>query len=282
MPHNPILAPAAAILIALAAPVLAQDEAPDADTVVATVNGTEITLGHMIALRARLPQEYAQLADDALFEAVREQLVQQAALADQVEEAPRAVDLTLENERRALLANSTLKARLNDAVTDEALRAAYDSEFLQGEPGREFNAAHILVETEDEAVEIVDELEQGADFASLARERSTGPSGPNGGELGWFGPGMMVPEFEDAVAALEPGEVSEPVQTQFGWHVIRLNDEREQEPPEFDAVRDELAEQIRRQVIDNTIAEATEAAEIELEDLSGIAPTTLSDTSLID
>ncbi len=282
MPHRPIIRLAGAALFALTATAQAQDELPSIETVVATVNGTDITLGHMIALRARLPEQYAQLPDEALFEAVREQLVQQAALAAQVTDRPRAIDLAVENEERALLANVALEDDLAAALTEEALKTAYESQYLQGETPREYNASHILVETEEEAAEIVDEIEGGADFAELARTRSTGPSGPNGGELGWFGKGMMVPEFETAVESLEKESISAPVQTQFGWHVIRLNDVRDKEPPRFEAVANELATAIRQSVVAAAIEDATGAVEVELKDVASIPPGALSDMRLLD
>jgi peptidyl-prolyl cis-trans isomerase C len=279
--HRHLASLAGAAILALATPLLAQQEAVDASTVVATVDGTQITLGHMIALRARLPEEYAQMPDEALFEAVREQLVQQQALAARAEGSDAGVELTLQNERRSLLANVALLAALDEAVTEEAVRAAYDERFATAEPVPEYNASHILVESEDEAREIIAEIEAGADFAALARERSTGPSGPNGGELGWFGPGMMVPAFEEAVQSLEAGSVSEPVQTRFGWHVVRLNDQRDQEPPAFETVRPQVEAALRQEAATAAIEQAAAEAEVSLEDVSGIDPSVLSNSDLL-
>ncbi len=149
-----------------------------------------------------------------------------------------------------------MKAMLDEALTDEVLQAAYDEKFADAEPTKEFNASHILVETEDEAKTLVTELEGGADFAELAKEKSTGPSGPNGGELGWFGAGMMVKEFEDVVMGMEVGAVSAPVQTQFGWHVIRLNETRMKDAPPLADVREELADEVQQQIIEETLTNA--------------------------
>ncbi len=146
---------------------------------------------------------------------------------------------------------------------------------------KEFNASHILVESEEEAQAVIEELEGGADFAALAKEKSTGPSGANGGSLGWFGPGMMVEEFETAVAEMEPGEVSDPVQTQFGWHVVKLNETRLPEAPEMSEVRGTLESEIWEERLREEIAAVVDAAEVERSDVSGIDPSVLKDTSLI-
>jgi peptidyl-prolyl cis-trans isomerase C len=149
------------------------------------------------------------------------------------------------------------------------------------DPVEEFNASHILVETEEEAQALIDALAEGADFAELAAESSIGPSGPNGGQLGWFTAGMMVPEFETAVFELEAGEVSVPVQTQFGWHVILLNEVREQALPTLDEVRAELIEGLRRARVDDRIAELMSGAAIERPELD-IDPAVIANTDLLN
>jgi peptidyl-prolyl cis-trans isomerase C len=270
-----------ALSISVALPVLAQDTA-GVDTVVATVGGTEITLGHMIALRERLPQQYAQLPDAALFDGLLAQLINQEALAQKADgESPRT-DLVLDNERRALVANDVLQSIALDAVTEEAIAQAYDDAYNDAGPTTEWNASHILLETEEDATAVKEELDAGGDFAALARERSTGPSGPNGGSLGWFGPGMMVPPFEEAVSGLQPGEVSGPFQTDFGWHVAKLNEVRESDAPPLEEVREELAAQVQQQALEAAVAAATDGVEVARPDISGIDPNVLSNSSLID
>lgn len=245
----------------LAAPALAQDasEAPSADTVLATVGDREITLGHAIAMRARLPEQYQQIGDAQLLDGIVQQIVQQEALAARREAEGVASDaLGLENERRAFLAGRAIDAAAAAAVTEEAVRAAYDARVAGFEPATEYSAAHILVEAEEEAQAIVEELDAGADFAELAAERSIGPSGPRGGDLGWFGAGMMVAPFQEAVEALEPGEVSAPVQTQFGWHVIRLNETRETAAPPIEQLRPELEQEVQAEAV-RALLEGAEA-----------------------
>ena len=264
-----------ALAAAVALPVAAQDE-PSVDTVVATVNDTEITLGHMLVARASLPQQYQQLPDDVLFQGILDQLVQQTALADSFTgELPPRVTLSIENETRSLTAGEAIEGVMAEDVSDEELQAAYDAQYKDAEPEQEFNASHILVETKEEADAIKVELDGGADFAEDAKEKSTGPSGPGGGSLGWFGPGMMVPEFEEAVAGMEAGGVSEPVETQFGWHVIKLNETRTGEAPALEDVREELETQVRQTKVQEAIESLTEAAEVDRSAAEGIDPTVL-------
>ncbi len=268
-----------ALGLGLSQPVLAEETT--ADTVVATVNGQDITIGHMIVLREGLPEQYQALPDDVLFDGILEQLVQQTVLSQKAENPGAVIELRLENERRTLLAGSAMKDILDESITDEALQATYDAKYANAEPTKEYNASHILVETEDEAKALVAELEGGADFSALAKEKSTGPSGPNGGELGWFSAGMMVAEFENAVVGMEPGQISAPVQTQFGWHVIRLNEARTKDAPKLDDVRDELAAEMQQQIIEAKLTELTDAAKIERPDMAAIDRSVIRSLDLI-
>ncbi|WP_298968901.1 peptidylprolyl isomerase [uncultured Roseobacter sp.] len=284
--HLRIMA-SAAFVVSIAAQGWAQDqteaEAPTVDTVVATVNGVEITLGHMIAARATLPQQYQQLEDSVLYDGILEQLVQQSALAQLFEgELPARVTKSLENERRSLTAAEVIESALADAVTDDELQALYDRQYGDIDPAEEYNASHILVETEEEAQAIKEEIDGGADFGATAREKSTGPSGPNGGDLGWFGAGMMVPSFEAATIALAVGEVSSPVQTQFGWHVIKLNETRSAEIPTLDDVREELSNEIRQGAAQAAIEEATDKAEVKVPAELDLDPAILKQTELLE
>lgn len=260
----------------------AQD-APTADTVLATVNGKEITLGHVLVARTTLPQQYQQLPPDVLFSGLLDQLIQQQVLSDTLTEKPQRVELALENEARALVAAEVIEGIAMDAVTDEALQAAYDAKYSEAGGETEFNANHILVESEDEAKAIIEEINGGADFEEVAKEKSTGPSGPNGGALGWFGPGMMVPEFEAAVMDLEAGAISAaPVQTQFGWHVIKLNETREKAAPTLDEVREELAGQIQTAAVEEQVAALTDKADVERSAADEIDPAVINQMDLLE
>lgn len=251
-----------ALSLILALPAAAQDSV-DAGTVLATVGETEITLGHVIAMLTVLPPEYQGLPDNVLFDGLLEQLVQQEVLAAVAEQDIGLTErLGLENERRAFLAATLIERVGNTPIAAADLQAAYDAQFGSVGPITEYNASHILLDTEDDAQAVIAALAEGADFAELARERSTGPSGPNGGALGWFTAGMMVPTFEQAVFSLSVGEVSAPVETQFGWHVILLNETRDQAPPAIEDVRAELEDGLRRARVEATMQELTAAAQI--------------------
>ena len=276
------LLPALALATLPFGPLQAED-ATSPETVVAVVNGKEITLGHMMILYANLPQQYQQIPVAQLFDGILEQLIQQEALAQHFDGTPPAsVTLSLQNEERALLAASEIAGMLEGVTSDEAVQAAYDAQYANAEGEREWNASHILVETEAEAKAIREVLEDGADFAEVAKTSSTGPSGPSGGELGWFQAGQMVPDFETAVTALEAGEISEPVQTQFGWHVIKLNETRIAEAPTLEEVRGQIVSELEGQAIEEHVKSLTDEAEIERPDLSGVDPAALQQLDALD
>ncbi|MGR3461318.1 MAG: peptidylprolyl isomerase [Roseovarius sp.] len=272
-----LLAPVLIAALAAAAPAAAQDDTPALDTVMATVGDTEITFGHMLALRATLPQQYSQVPADVLFRGVLDQLVQQELLSQaQKGELSEVARLRLDNERRTIMAADVITEVTGDAITDKALQEAYDSKYATAADETEYRASHILLKTEEEAKAVIQELENGANFADLAKERSTGPSGASGGKLGWFGEGMMVPEFFEAVTALDVAEVSGPVKTQFGWHVIKLNETRTKEKPNLEEVRGELADTLRRQALDAYVAKLEAKQTVDRSGSEGI------DTALIN
>lgn len=272
----------AVLLITCAGSAFADGHEPDANKVVATVNGTDITLGHMIVLKQRLPQQYQQLPGDVLFEGILDQLVQQTLLGEQVDTLSNGSKLTLENEERALRASDEIRTVVSAATSDEAMQAAYDAVYGNAEPEEEYNASHILVETEEEAMALLAELEGGADFAELAKEKSTGPSGPGGGSLGWFGKGAMVAPFEEAVLAAEVGAVAGPVQTQFGWHVIKLNEKRIKDAPALDEVRGQLVDDASRAAIEARVEELTAGAEVTRLTATDIDPALLENIELLE
>lgn len=268
-----------ALSLAISGPVFAQD--PSAATVVATVNGTEITLGHMVVLRESLPAQYQSLPDDVLFNGILDQLIQQTALEQSVGEPGLRDKLALENDRRGYLSGVALQDVVAAAVTDEALQAAYDARFKDVQPETEYSAAHILVESEEKANELKAQIEAGADFGELAKANSTDVgSGANGGALGWFGKGMMVKPFEDAVIAAEVGKVAGPVQSQFGWHLILVGETRIAAAPSLDDMRDELASEIEKAAVDARIQEVTGKAEVTRPG-EGLDPALLRDATLV-
>ena len=270
-----------ALLAVTAAAAWAKD--PTADTVVATVNGKAITLGHMIAMRESLPPQYLQLDDKTLFDGILDQIIQQEALAEVAEaQIGKREALMLDNQRRGYLSGVTLDETAAAAVTDESVQALFDEKYSAKEPGKEYSAAHILVATEDEAKTIKAELDGGADFAAIAKEKSTDRgSAAAGGDLGWFGVGMMVKPFEDAVIAMNAGEISAPVESQFGWHIIRLNEVRTAAKPTIEDVRAELEGELQGRAVEAKVTEVTAAAKVE-KIAEGIDPAILKKIELID
>ncbi len=266
----------------------AQDTAApafDASTVLATVNGVDITLGHAIVMRERLPEEYQALPDETLLAGILDQLIDQTVLAAtesaSAESDPLEVKLHLENERRGSLAALVVQDRVGAPLQDAEVQAAYEAQIAEFLPAKEFNASHILVETKEAAQDVVAQLEAGGDFSALAAELSTDPgSGPNGGSLGWFGAGQMVPAFEEAVRGLEPGAVSDPVQTQFGWHVILLSEVRDTAPPPLEQVRPQIENALRQEKLTAEIEELRAQAEIS-EPETGIPADAIRQTDLV-
>ena len=262
---------------------------PDANvtgqTVVAIVNGEEITIGDIVALRTELPPQYQSIPDRQLYDGLINQMVNQillsqAATRDGFEDRA-SVKRGLEMQRMSYLAELYARERIDAAITPEAVETEYARRYAQEEPELEFNASHILVPEEETAKEIAELARGDADFAELAKERSTGPSGPNGGSLGWFGAGQMVPEFEAGVKTLEAGGISDPIQTQFGWHVIKLNETREKAPPPLTEVFQELAGDMARQITDGLVEDLREKGTVEfIEGEPGL--TKLRDDKLIE
>ncbi|WP_397541543.1 peptidylprolyl isomerase [Roseovarius salis] len=282
-PIRQLLAAAAVVALAGAPVARAEDNAPDPDRVLATVDGEQITLAHVIEVRADLPQQYDQFPPQMLFRGILDQLIQQTLLMQSFDgELSRRSEVRLENDRRAVYANEVVAALSEGGIDEAELREAYEAQYPPVADELEYRAAHILVESEEEAQALVAELANGAEFAALAREESTGPSASVGGDLGWFGDGDMVAAFFDAVTGLEPGEVSGPVQTDFGWHVIKLNETREKQRPAFETVRPELEDQLRQQLIESHVNGLAETAEIDRSGSEDIDPAVIDEIQLLD
>jgi peptidyl-prolyl cis-trans isomerase C len=257
-----------AALVAASAAV-AQD-----DPVVARVDDHEITRSDVEREVASLPQQYQQMPFETVFPALRDRAINTALLANAAEardlDEDAAVQAAIDDAVRLILRNRLIETTVDEAVTDEALRAAYEARKAEPDFAREeVKARHILVEDGATAAELISELEDGADFAQLAAEHSTGPSGEAGGDLGWFTRDQMVAPFADAAFALEPGEVSaEPVETRFGWHVIKAEDRRTTVPT-FEESRAELEQELGREAVTALLDELRSEAEIERFDDEG-------------
>ena len=235
--------------------------------VIATVNGAPImkSVLDIYGAQRKANQGEGQTVDDKeiLNEVISLELMRQEGVSKGLDTTPTIV-ATLDQQTRTLLAGAAIRDYVQkNPVTDEQARQVYDKEI--GKPATEYKARHILVKTREEAEEVIHELEKGGDFGTLAKEKSTDTSASEGGELGWFSSDRMVQPFADAVAGLEKGSYTkEPVQTQFGWHVILLEDTRESTPPAFDDIKDRLKVLVANQQLQKHIQQVREAAKIEI------------------
>ena len=262
-----------AFTLFLSTPLAAQET--NLATVVATVNGTKLTLAHMLDIKRQLPQQYKNLEDSVLFNGIIEQLIQQQLLASSVETPPSWLPTAMENQERNLLSTIVIDDIRASALSETALQSAYDAKFPAGGGEEEYQASHILLETQGKARELLKLLDDGADFATLAQEHSTGPSGPRGGDLGWFGKGQMVPDFENAVLSMTPGTYAGPVQTQFGYHLILLTDRRIMARPSLEEVRGELEVELQNAAVETHLRTLMDGADVTMSS-DGVDPSVLS------
>lgn len=254
------------------APEAAAPAPADPSAVVATVEGLEITEGDLALAERDLDPQFSRLPPEQRRAAALSALIEIKLLAAQAEEDGLA-DSPEFQQRMAFLRERALHSALVEQevaqkVTDEAVRARYDTEIANAPPRNEVRARHILVETKEEAEEIIAQLDSGGSFEELAKEKSGDPgSGAQGGDLGYFGPGQMVPEFEKAAFALEVGSYTkEPVQSQFGWHIIKVEDKRAQQPPAFEQVKEQVRSLLLREAYRDLAARLRTEATIEVED----------------
>jgi peptidyl-prolyl cis-trans isomerase C len=235
--------------------------------VVATVNGAPImkSVLDIYGAQRKASQGEGEKVDDQeiLNEVISLELMRQEGVSKGLDTSPTVV-ATMDQQTRTLLAGVAIRDFVqNNPVTDEQARAVYDKEI--GKPGTEYKARHILVKTREEAEELIHELDKGGDFSALAKEKSTDTSASEGGDLGWFSTAQMVQPFADTVAGLKKGSYTEePVQTQFGWHVILLEDTRESTPPAFDDIKDRLKVLVANQQLQKHIQQIREASKIEI------------------
>jgi peptidyl-prolyl cis-trans isomerase C len=224
----------------------------DPDKVLATINGTKITQKDVDQISADLDPQFARLPDDqrrlaALAAIIDIKSLAAKAEAEKLDQTP-DFKARMEFLKDRALHNDYFKQQVVDKITDADVRARSDKEMAAMPPQNEVRARHILVKTKEEAEAIIKQLDGGAKFEDVAKEKSTDGSAAQGGDLGYFGPGQMVPEFEKAANELEVGKYTkEPVQTQFGFHVIKLEDKRVQQPPAFDQVKDQVKQILIRE-----------------------------------
>ncbi len=223
------------------------------DPVVASVNGEKIYASDMSAAQAQLPPEYQNIPPSVLFGLLMDSLIDTKLSVAQArrEGFDKKADVVrrLTRIEDQVLQRAYLEEKIEEGMTEDAIKGAYEKFVAEAKGGEEVRASHILVETEDQAKELIVELSGGADFFELAKAKSIGPSADKGGDLGFFKRENMVAEFADAAFALGIEETTEtPVRTQYGWHVIRLVERRKAKPPLFEQVEAEVRKMLTRDI----------------------------------
>ena len=266
---GPRLGLAAAVTGCLAMVLLAglPVRAEDANPVLAKVNGSEIRQSDVALAEEELGPSLAQMDPAAKKDNVLSFLIDMKIVAKAAE------DKKVENNedfkkrlaftRSRLLMDSLLAVEGKAATTEEAMKKVYEDASKQITGEQEVHARHILVETEDEAKAIAEELKKGADFAELAKKKSKDPGASDGGDLGFFTKDQMVPEFSTVAFALEPGKISDPVKSQFGWHIIKVEEKRSRKAPEFEQVKAQIETYVARKAQAEYVAKLREAAKVE-------------------
>ena len=242
---------------------------------VATVDGIAITYNDVSLVEDELMAVYGQLPEEQRFQTLVGYMVNRILASEAAKKAGLENDADVAKikafmERKALQ-DVYIAKMLMERVREEDVTAYYDKEIKNGPVEEEVRARHILLDNSEAADAVVADLENGADFAALAKERSKGPSGPSGGDLGYFSKQSMVPAFSDAAFKLAAGETSPPVQTQFGWHVIRVEDRRKRPVPPFDQVRDQIYQLLISEAQRDIYDEMRAKASVELVDMPGVS-----------
>jgi peptidyl-prolyl cis-trans isomerase C len=241
--------------------------AEDANPVLAKVNGAEIRQSDVALAEEELAPSLAQMdpatkKENILAFLIDMKIVAKAAEAKKIEDRD-DFKARLAFTRNRLLMDNLLAVEGKAATTDEAMKKVYEDASKQITGEQEVHARHILVETEDEAKAVEEELKKGADFAELAKKKSKDPGASDGGDLGFFTKDQMVPEFSTVAFALEPGKVSDPVKTQFGWHVIKVEEKRNRKAPDFEQVKAQIETYVTRKAQADYVAKLRETAKIE-------------------
>ena len=245
--------------------------------IVANVNNEDISLETMIHAMNELPPEiqsqpFMSYYEDLLERVIDIKLFAQEGKKMKLDEEPSvraAIDFVIEK----VLMQAFLSKYVQENIKEENLKASYNN-FIADETSREeIKASHILIDTESEAIDVINMLNDGDDFVELAKNKSTGPSGPSGGDLGWFKRGQMVPPFEKAAFSINRNEISQrPVQTQFGWHVIKVFDKRIPEAPSYESMKSKLIQDLERKIVSKKIQDLRNDALIEKLSSSELEP----------
>lgn len=260
----------AAAVVAISPAVFAQKQTAKTaeDPVVARVNGQPIHRSTVLEFYNQLPPQMAQIPLEQIVPGIINELAARRLLSDAAEKAKLGdnadVKKLLQAAREQVLQQAYLDRKVKEEVTDAKLKARYDELIKQQPSQEEVHARHILVSSEADAKAALDEVKKGADFTEVSKKRSTGPTAATGGDLGFFTQDKMVPAFAEAAFKLQPGQVTEaPVQTQFGWHIIKVEARRKSEPPKFEDVRGQVYEMMSGEAVEKLVADLRKGAKIE-------------------
>tara|TARA_A100001011_G_scaffold264216_1_gene272855 strand:- start:98 stop:964 length:867 start_codon:yes stop_codon:yes gene_type:complete len=256
-------------------------ESLSADTPFIEVNGKIIKFGSAIIAFSKIRQSNRDFDQKTVFSQVVQQLVNEELLSQKIDKENQLTLLALEHEKRSAKAAQMVSKILKNFPNDELLNSAYQNLTEQLKNALEYNASHILVKEEDQAKTILADLKNGKAFEEMAKEHSIGPTGKNGGKLDWFDLNNMVPEFSTALMVLSEGDISQPVKTKFGWHLIKLNKTREKQLPEFKDVKLQLIQNLRQKKINDYLNSLTENSQIEFVG-KDIEPNEIANTKLLE
>lgn len=253
-------------------PVYAQDANP----VLAKVNGQEIRQSDVTIAEEELGPSLAQMDPSTRKDNVLSFLIDMKIVAKAAEDKKVADREEFKSKlafaRNRLLMDSLLGTEGKEALTDANMKKVYEDAAKQISGEQEVHARHILVETEDEAKKIAEELKKGANFAELAKKSSKDPGAADGGDLGFFTKDQMVPEFSKVAFELEPGKISDPVKSQFGWHIIKVEEKRNRQAPSFDQVKPQIEQYVVRKAQADYVTKLREAAKVERMDQAAAKP----------
>lgn len=241
------------------------------EKVLARVDGKPVTEADLALVEEELRSQISGMTEERKRKLLFDYAVELQVMANAAEKAGYGKDAAfkarLDYLRRRALRDVLFVKQIRDTVSEKTAKSIYEKEVAKFKPAEEFHLRHILVKTVEEARDIIEKLNRGADFAELAKEKSTGPSGQRGGDLGWHKrDAQLVKPFKEAAFKLKKGELSEPVETQFGWHVIRVDEVRNTKPPSFDDVKSELLNALIREKAQDVFSKLRGAAKIEVVD----------------
>ena len=234
-----------------------------ADTPFLEVNGKIVKFGSAIIAFSKIRQANREFDQKTVFSQIVQQLVNEELLSQKIEKENQLTLLAIEHEKRSAKAAQMVSKILKNFPNDELVNSAYQNLTEEFKNALEYNASHILVKEEGQAKNILADLKKGKKFGEMAKEHSVGPSGKNGGKLDWFDLNSMVPEFSTALMVLSEGDISQPVKTKFGWHLIKLNKTREKQMPELSAIKSQLVQNLRQKKINDYLSSLTKNSEID-------------------